>query len=63
MKLVSITYKATAANCPLCDAYSSFQWGNLVFNDNNSIETLVTFQDFVIIVQTTQSGNAGGILT
>ncbi len=40
MKLIPITFKATAANCPLCDAYASFNWGNLLFNDyNRSKET------------------------
>ncbi|WP_313672013.1 DUF4145 domain-containing protein [Sphingobacterium multivorum] len=35
MKLVPIIYKATAANCPLCGAYSSFEWGNLAFSTNS----------------------------
>lgn len=35
MKSVPITFKASAANCPLCGAYSSFEWGNLAFSTNS----------------------------
>lgn len=35
MKLIPITFKSTAANCPLCGAYSSFVWGNLEFSVGN----------------------------
>ncbi len=35
MKLDPITFKASAANCPLCGAYSSFEWGNLAFTTNS----------------------------